>query len=151
MLNTDQLNKRIEKLSAVLSEKDARAYDTDLLKRLALRCQEFISQNCCECPKILDDIAYWVAIMEKNNLLPREQEMDYFHFLDNSKRHMLSEHKLVNKRQYLVATLPIFLILGLLGGWMLGNIGIGALIGVAAGIAFGIIIDIQSAKKNKVI
>ncbi|MCL2474616.1 MAG: hypothetical protein FWF37_00535 [Chloroflexi bacterium] len=151
MLNIEQLRQEIEKLSTVLNEKDWHAYDIFLLNRLMLRCQEFILQGCDECSKILDNIASWVAVMKKNNNVPKEQEIHYFHFLNNSKRHMFSDHKLVSKRQYLVATLPVFLILGLLSGWILGNIGIGALIGVAAGIAFGVVMDLQSARKNKII
>ena len=150
-MNDRDLKERSSRLQKALPEKTAREYRVDFLERLALRAIAFEAKGCTYCGKIIEDLDVWLTMLEQEHAISSEKNSAFFMFISTATRHMMSEHHLVTSRQYLVTILPLCFILGLITGWLLRNIGLGALIGIAVGIAFGIIMDMRAMRRNRVI
>ena len=146
-----QLKEKIDKLTKELPEKTVREYRIEFLGHLAARASSFSAKGCSYCTKIEENLDRYVNFLLSESTMPEKRSQDFFEFISTATRHMMSEHRLVAPRQYLVSVLPVCLILGLITGWFLENIGLGALCGVAAGILFGIFMDVRAQRKNRVI
>lgn len=148
--NYNQILGKIAKLYDEVDDKQAKALELDLLKRMTIRLQSF---DCTECANYSSKLGDYVNYLDENkNSLDRQELKKHREIIEEIKTHLQNEHGLVQEGYYLSIYMPLGMCMGLVFGLtIINNLAIGLSSGLAIGVAIGSAIDADYKKKGKTI
>lgn len=150
------LNDTIKKLDSYIScldNKTIKKFRLQLLKRIAVRTEEFSSKGCNECEENKENINKLLIMMEENKNNSAAIYKSYNLVIRKLIVHLQKEHKLIEEGANVSAWMPIGMTLGMCIGMSFGNNGLsmGLALGLSIGVAVGSSMDAKAKKEGKII
>lgn len=146
-----RLHRNIEVLKGMLTEKEVKKLDFDLLQRIIIRLNSF---DCNECKEYLQEIdEHTKMLIEKGKPVDKSDFEGYQKKISDSISHLQKEHKLVREGYYMSVYMPLGMSVGLVFGLAIfeNNIALGLPMGMCIGIAIGSGLDADAKKKGRTI
>ena len=146
-----RLHRNIEVLKSILTDKEVKKLDFDLLQRVIMRLNSF---DCNECGRYLQEIdEHTKMLIEKGNPVDKSDFKEYHKKISGIISHLEKEHKLVREGYYMSVYMSIGMSIGLVFGLAVfeNNIALGLPIGMSIGIAIGSGLDADAKKKGRII
>jgi hypothetical protein len=144
------IESQINSYRQLVSKKDFKKYQLDLLLRVAKRLASF-SRDCEECRKYLEDISRLSAEAGSPPLISKEQKKEYNHSLNTIVQHLKKKHKLVFEGETSGYWIAIGVALGIALGPAFNNLSWGIPIGLAIGVAIGSGFEYKAKKEGRVL
>lgn len=148
----ERINKSFDKLEETNSKDIIKKLDTKLLRRIAIRFDEF-SGECKDCKSMLKDMEkYLRRLNDMEDEINKDILKEHFKIKSNYVSHLNKNHALIQLGQ----NTGLWMSLGVSIGVVLGlttfdNIALGIPIGISIGLLIGTSKDALAKKQNKVI
>ncbi|MDP6448586.1 MAG: hypothetical protein QGI95_02945 [Dehalococcoidales bacterium] len=133
-----------------LTQKEARRFKLDLLRRVAGRVAGF-SEECGYCQIFQQEIAQLLQDLGNLSLLSEGARQGHARMIKNAVKHLQHDHKLITKRHYIGLGAALGTGIGVAIGAGMGSVGGGIPIGVAIGVVIGSYLDSRAKKADRVI
>ncbi|MDX9916640.1 MAG: hypothetical protein RBT15_01335 [Gudongella sp.] len=152
MNKADSVILRIRNLASRMTTRDIKRLDLYTFERITVRLDSF-SSYCEICNEFLNHLdEYFMSLESKEGMLDKKDLKNHINIRTELTAHLIREHKLVQKGQYMNMFLSIGMIVGAIIGLMVfSNVGVGVPIGLVIGVAVGSLLDADAGKKGRVI
>lgn len=152
MSTADKILHNLNELRAMVGPQAAKRLDLDTFRRIVIRLDSY-KENCSTCMEFLEHTdKYFESLMNKSGALSKEDLKRHRDVRTELVVHLMKQHKLVQKGQYMATFMSIGMAIGaVLGLTVLNNQAIGLPVGLAMGIAMGNAVDHDARRKGRVI
>ncbi|MDA3846473.1 MAG: hypothetical protein PF505_08000 [Vallitaleaceae bacterium] len=153
------INNQVDRLVEQLDKKAARRYRIDLIKRMAIRMEEFELANCEICVSNQLILVGLIGSIQQLKETGGKYDSVQRKAIVTMTEHLKNEHKLVEKDFYTSQYMAIGIALGAGIGVALGAgvdnlaafIGVGTALGAGVGVAVGAGADAKAVKEGRTI
>lgn len=152
MSTAEKILHYLNELRVIVGPQSAKRLDLDAFERIVMRLDSF-KENCNTCMEFLEHIdKYFESLMSKKGVMSKEDLKRHRDIRTELVVHLMKQHKLVQKGQYMALFMSIGMAIGaVLGLTVLSNQAIGLPAGLVMGIAMGNAVDHDARRKGRVI
>lgn len=147
----NETNKKLDDHISCLDKKTIKKFRLQLLKRIAVRTEEFSSKGCNECEENKEDINKLLLMLDEHNNNFSAAIKNYNAVMRKLLEHLQKTHGLVEEGANVAMWMPIGMVLGMCLGMSFGSnrLSIGLSLGLAVGLAVGSGLDSKAKKEGK--
>lgn len=152
MNNSEAIIEKINELRKSLGPKASKRMDLDTFERIVYRMDSY-KDGCSTCQEFLEHTEkYFNNVTAKKVAMTKEDLKRHRDVRTELVVHLMKQHKLVQKGQYMAMFMSIGIAIGAaLGLTVLKNPSLGIPIGLVMGIALGNAVDHDARRKGRVI
>lgn len=152
MSTAEKILQNINELRTLIGPQSSKKLDLDTFRRIVIRLDSY-KESCNTCMEFLEHTdKYFENLISKNGIMSKEDLKRHRDIRTELVVHLMKQHKLVQKGQYMALFMSIGMAIGaVLGLTVLNNQAIGLPAGLVMGIAMGNAVDHDAKRKGRVI